>query len=652
MNKSEPTGGKHRGDRLNILARYLLILVFLAAPLLKTTQAAAQEGSVLILSTPEVSAFPTIRFQLDAYDSRGSFLDNLSASNVQVIEDGQALQPQAVEKIRNGMQTILVLNTSPAMGTENGGISEYQRIQEHLVEWSKSQQREAVRTDDYSLSTPTGLFLIREKDPAALVDALNKYQPDLVKSQPSLFSLTEALDLATDPLNQPFMKRAILYITPPLPVANNAGLEDLAKRARGIGVRVNVWQITPTASQGPDDPLRLLAQDTGGGYAEITPNSPLPDVSSAFQPLRNTYQVTYTSAMKSSGQHQISVQATRGKAVLESNKASFALTVTPPNPIFIDPPATITRGWVTAKGVQPSLSPEEISLKIMVEFPDQHNRDLKATRLFVDDVLVAENTSEPFNQFSLPIGEVTVSKRQILRVEAVDTLDLTGSSIEVPVEILVEQPARNRLIENVSENGMIALGAMTAAGAILALVMVLTSNRRKLQRKKAANDRKALKDPLTQPVPIRQDAPRSKKVSTTSNWIAPVWPKADGQNAPARLVALDNNEQPITGGVIALSRQEITFGSDPRRATQVLESPTVDGLHARLSRTDEGEFVLSDQNSVAGTWVNYAPVTAAGARLEHGDLVHIGKVIFRFEFTDPARVPAVEVTVLELEKPV
>jgi hypothetical protein len=252
----------------------------------------------------------------------------------------------------------------------------------------------------------------------------------------------------------------------------------------------------------------------------------------------------------------------------------------------------------------------------------------------------------------LPLGEVTVSKRQILRVEAVDTLDLTGSSIEVPVEILVEQPARNRLIENVSENGMIALGAMTAAGAILALVMVLTSNRRKLQRKKAANDRKALKDPLTQPVPIRQDAPRSKKVSTTSNWIAPVWPKADGQNAPARLVALDNNEQPITGGVIALSRQEITFGSDPRRATQVLESPTVDGLHARLSRTDEGEFVLSDQNSVAGTWVNYAPVTAAGARLEHGDLVHIGKVIFRFEFTDPARVPAVEVTVLELEKPV
>ena len=51
----------------------------------------------------------------------------------------------------------------------------------------------------------------------------------------------------------------------------------------------------------------------------------------------------------------------------------------------------------------------------------------------------------------------------------------------------------------------------------------------------------------------------------------PIWPRGSAQNAPARLVALDENEQPITGGAIPLSRQEITFGTDPQRATQVLE---------------------------------------------------------------------------------
>ena len=81
----------------------------------------------------------------------------------------------------------------------------------------------------------------------------------------------------------------------------------------------------------------------------------------------------------------------------------------------------------------------------------------------------------------------------------------------------------------------------------------------------------------------------------------------------------------------------------------MLNSPTVDGLHARLFRNAEGEFTLSDQNSIAGTWINYAPVNRNGAPLRHGDLIHMGKVVFRFELTDPSQVPAAEVKVINLE---
>ena len=87
-----------------------------------------------------------------------------------------------------------------------------------------------------------------------------------------------------------------------------------------------------------------------------------------------------------------------------------------------------------------------------------------------------------------------------------------------------------------------------------------------------------------------------------------------------------------------------------RRATQLLESPTVDGLHARLYRDQDDVFFLADQGSVAGTWVNYAPISTGGARLEHGDLIHIGRVTFRFELTDPSRVKPFEIQVVELEK--
>jgi DEAD/DEAH box helicase domain-containing protein len=42
--------------------------------------------------------------------------------------------------------------------------------------------------------------------------------------------------------------------------------------------------------------------------------------------------------------------------------------------------------------------------------------------------------------------------------------------------------------------------------------------------------------------------------------------------------------------------------------------------------------------SVAGTWVNYMLVPTTGTRLEHGDLIHIGRVGFRFSLREPQRV--------------
>jgi predicted component of type VI protein secretion system len=44
---------------------------------------------------------------------------------------------------------------------------------------------------------------------------------------------------------------------------------------------------------------------------------------------------------------------------------------------------------------------------------------------------------------------------------------------------------------------------------------------------------------------------------------------------------------------------------------------------------------LFDNASVAGTWVNFEPVTRAGQRLAHGDRIHFGQLIYRFELNQP-----------------
>ena len=58
-------------------------------------------------------------------------------------------------------------------------------------------------------------------------------------------------------------------------------------------------------------------------------------------------------------------------------------------------------------------------------------------------------------------------------------------------------------------------------------------------------------------------------------------------------------------------------------------------LHTRVQLTPEGDFRILDAGSVAGTWVNYAPVPPQGLLLKHGDLVQIGRESFRFQLARP-----------------
>ena len=79
----------------------------------------------------------------------------------------------------------------------------------------------------------------------------------------------------------------------------------------------------------------------------------------------------------------------------------------------------------------------------------------------------------------------------------------------------------------------------------------------------------------------------------------------------------------------------------------MLNDPSLDPLHARLTRSESGLFRLADNDSVAGTWINYTPVSKEGSQLEHGDLVHFGHIGFRFIIRQPIRVRKPVVIYLE-----
>ncbi len=611
--------------------RFLAALTLVALVFGGFQPARAQAGGRVVMGPIDTSQFPAVSFSFEAYDSSGRFAANLSSSNVQALEDGKALPVEKLQQQEPGIQFIIALNAAPILTTQTAGVSHFDQLRGAIAAWV--QTRSTGGPDDYSLSTNTGLVAIRSNDPAKLVEGIDGYQPNLMQSKPSTVSISEALDLATDPNPRPQMKRAILYITPPPDQASIDALPSMISRASQLGVRIFVWLMAPANQAGTPavEDLRPLADETGGTFYQFTGEESPPDIEGYLDPLRYIYQAEYRSVIRDSGAHALQVQVDRPGFQASGAEQAFTLKVLPPNPIFLSPPAQIDRSYNKPSDLKakPVLGPNETTIHIMVEFPDGYKRDLRAARLYVDGTLTSEATSAPFDQLKWPLAAYQTTGNHILKVEVEDELGLSQASIEAPVQVTVEELQIPWWQSLIGERRYQVVLAAVISGAVLAMMLLFTGRRGKRMEKRRG------KDPLTQQVPVREE-PRSQPRRATSGAQQVTWPRALAHpDAPARLVRLSDSGHGLPAESVSLSRKEMTFGCDPRQAVTVLDSPSVSPLHARLYQDPAGRYILVDNGSVAGTWVNYAPVSGIGVHLEHGDLVHIGRVTFRFELSDP-----------------
>lgn len=611
--------------------------VFLAACLLMAQAlAAAQGGGRASFSKPDLSQFPEISFYLSAFDAEGNFLAELRPQQVVITEDGQTVSAGSVTLTQPGLQLVFAFNNGPLMNNRAGGVSRYEALQAALLNWMQTQ---AGQPDELTLLSNSGLFLTRSTDPLEWGSALRDFAPDLANTRPGLGSLAQALDMGTDPLPDPNMKRVILYITL-MPDANTtAALPNLAARARQQGTRVFVWLVSSsTAAQDAGyAALSDLALSTGGQIFLFDGQNTLPDPEAYFRPLRYLYRVSYLSALRQSGEFRVDVGIQQPELSLNAGSAQIALSLRPPNPIFLSPPSSVERTWTeVSRGDQPDLTPASLELSILVEFPDQKPRELAYTRLLVNGQVVDENTSPPFDRFTWDLSTQTDPAQAIIQVEAADVLGLSQKTIELPVNILVEDAPGFSLWRWISPQQLALYGGVGVMGVALVVALILTG--RKVRR---GSSRKLDTDPLTQRVPIQQERGLKKRTAQAAverqTWLS----RAAG-SAPARLVRQPQADarpaQDAAGSPdLPLLHRETTFGSDPQLAMVLLNSPAVDGLHARILMSSDGKFSLADAGSVAGTWVNYAPVSQQGSPLQHGDLVHIGGLAYRFTLSSPPR---------------
>jgi hypothetical protein len=573
----------------------------------------------------QTNQFPSIQFNLDLYDSKSDFVADLKPTELTLSEDDTPVSQPSIQLVEPGLDFVTAWSVGPTLASTIGGTSQMDQIRQSLVDWAAAQPDNVI--NEYTFGTSNGLQIIRAHSADQWAKTISAYQVDLARAEPNLLSLSTTLDLTT---NQPAdirVKRAILFITPPLAAQALTGLADLTQRAVQSGVHVFIWVAVPALNTTPPDvsALEALANQTGGKLALVAGKETFPQIESWIAPLRKVYQVTYLSGVKKSGPHQLTLSIKRPDFnQVTAQNLSYTLKILPPNPIFLSPPERINRAWTEAAQDQPStLAPEQQVLRIVIEFPDGYKRPLASTRLFEDGVQVAENKTAPFDTFTWNLGAITQDKTASLRVEAEDILGLTGSSIITPVIVIAPPKPSTSFFSHISRQGIIAVGAVLAAGLALALIL-LGENRLRSRRKRA--DKRRMDDPVTQPVTIPQDMPTSH---AGSNEPRP----ATSPTSPARLVRVTEDEQPVPGSTVSVNRSQLTFGSDSKQATIYLDDPSVAPLHARLMQNPKGGFILLDEGSVSGTWVNYMQVPAEGTYLEHLDLINFGRVPYRFELT-------------------
>ena len=623
----------------------LLVVVLVVVMGLYSTVVNAQSTVNAVLSEINLSEFPRISALLDIRDAEGLFVTGLLPGQVAVIENGQEFQAAELVEIRPGAQIIVAVNPGNSLAIrDHFGFTRYENLSTILQNWMA--QAASDNIDDLSLVVPGEVPVHNTRDANQWVAGWQAFTPNLESSVPGMEPLNRAIELAMEQPSQPGMGRAILLVTPLFSPQLSRNLNGLGDIAAESGIRIYVFLVDSSALFTSEEAISLqnLAIRTGGQYFAYSGEQLPPDFGFWFESARRKYQLAYQSVINTAGLQQVSVRVNSPVGEVLSDPLEFEMALRPPNPVFVSIPAQILRAIPEdAEIAIENLEPKEFPLEVLFDFPDNIHREIAYTALYANNEIIAENSQPPFDRFVLDLTAFEASARVYIRVEARDELGLIGSSLDIPVQITVQRPEQGVSAVLARNAPVLTVGVAVLAGAVLFLVLVLAGRISPRRLGEWRRRRKALGDPVTQPLSqvLEEADDKSLRQTYFGRRIAPPQsptPRVKkGPEPIAYLVPINEDGDSVTGTTISISSNEVTIGSNPGEVEITLENPAVDGLHARLWQNTHGDFFVADHGSIAGTWINYAPVSKIGCRVEHGDLLHFAKQGFRFKISQPKR---------------
>ena len=602
------------------LLRGIIILIYL---LFATTLVGAQTGRSIIISPPDVTEFPQISLYFDVLERDSSLVSDLSIDQLTIREDDHEQDIINFIALNPGIQLVTAFNISAPFAIQDiNGKSRFDFIQEGLLNWADLLPSSK---DNLSLISNEGLEITHLTKNTDFISSLNDYSPNLREADPNFNVLSRAIEIAGDPVDQLGMKRVVMLFTPPASSESIAAIESLISQANENQVRVHIILVSSPAfftSPGAQI-LQDLAHQTSGVFTTYSGEEPLPDFGTMLSPLRDTYIIQYQSQIVTAGNHflEITISSPLGDSV---GQKEFFLDIQPPNPIFISPPRVIRRELVKSDSETSDLTifqPDSMNLDVIIEFPDNHPRDLEEVIFRVDGEVVDRKTSPPYNQFVWDLTPYKTSAVHHLAIEAVDILGLSRQSVQTPVEIQINNPVLP--VTTILEDNILPIGGLII---LLTLGLFLFS----------LIKRGAIKPTIYFGRNRFFNRMSDVESGSTVRKISPEQNKKPGEKSQAlfgyRLIPVSDVAQQLITGPIQIWENDVYFGNDPASEIINIHHPSVAKIHSQITIKQDGDIQIKDEGSTAGTWINYKQILSSKPQpVKDGDIIHIGEAGFRIQ---------------------
>jgi len=597
------------GVLLSLGVQGLLAIIFLLFSLFAFKSTYAQINTNLLIQPPDTTAFPNLTLQFKLLSTSGLPETGLQVDQLSVFENDKPVPVLSLQEEKKGVHFSLVLNGGYDLDRRDvNGDSLYEHLSTVLVGWASS--RTFNSEDVWSFVTPEGAVIKNTHAPTAWISAFDAYQPNFRSMEPNLHSLETALQMARDRTVAFGVDKTLLYITLPPPADQIDGLYALAANARTNGIHVNVWMVGDayylTNAQGLA--LMDLADTTQGHFFHVSDIEEISDPEDYLTSLGSLYTLTYQSALRETGNYSLRVEAVVDGEQISGESVPFFITICPPKPILISPPVSVTRQGLSVTAASAGGPPlSQVKLNFMVSFPDGYDRDLSASRLFVDGRLVAEREIPPHDTFVWDLEGYSEPGEHMVQIEVEDSLGLSSRTILTPIQVIIEEPITPSSLSR-QQIGWIFSGVVLAGALSLLLFWFV---RRWWTNPVSSGVRTFISSFLK-----NKDSSHKPVASLDRKILAVLIPSG----------VLEKDWEQSANWII---HPEITIGSDASIADLVIKQPGISGLQSHLIHLD-GQFWIKDHGSALGTWVNYQRIGTEPVLILPGDILHFGHTEFRF----------------------